>query len=245
MGESDLGHLTPACDVEADVGAGPLGGIVRERQCSIQDPPRAPFPWDEFGDLLRGDVEVAVAIGELPAQLVGRAVDVSRPPPANVCDCREGLIGSVSTDSTVVNPALVMVLCSCHELRVLTLECLAAPPYQLSARDRDRGQEDVFLAVVEAVEAVEDGASNSERRRLGDVQDAGHVGVGGSGQDGMHPRPCLASSARSDWVSDSAAALEIEYAGVRGSGARGLYDTLLTMAPCDLMSIGRNACVRA
>ena len=57
--------------------------------------------------------------------------------------------------------------------------------------------------------------------------------------------PCPASSARSDWVSENAAALEIEYPGMTGRGARAFSDRLLTMTPPARVSCGRKAWVTA
>ena len=57
--------------------------------------------------------------------------------------------------------------------------------------------------------------------------------------------PCPARRARSDWVSENAAAFESEYAGVSGKGARAISDTLLMMAPRERASSGRKARVMA
>ena len=53
--------------------------------------------------------------------------------------------------------------------------------------------------------------------------------------------PWRASSIRSDFVKDNAAAFEIEYAGANGTGARAAKDTLLTIVPRERVSAGRNA----
>jgi len=53
--------------------------------------------------------------------------------------------------------------------------------------------------------------------------------------------PCLANRARWAWVSDSAAAFEIEYAGITGSEARAASERMLMTRPRDRDSRGRTA----
>lgn len=56
--------------------------------------------------------------------------------------------------------------------------------------------------------------------------------------------PAPASSARWDCVIDSAAALEMEYAGITGSAARAAIDDTLTTTPGAAVSCGSRAWVR-
>ena len=57
--------------------------------------------------------------------------------------------------------------------------------------------------------------------------------------------PCIANRARWAWVSDTAAALEMEYAGMTGRDARPANDRMLTTSPRDAVSRGRTAWVRS
>src|SRR5215510_1033281 len=96
----------------------------------------------------------------------------------------------------------------CGERGELALERLdgAAAPAVSDGRRRGVG-EDVLLVVVHR---VEDGSRDGLRSGLRYVESPGHVGVGGAGQDGMNPHARPASRARSDWVMENAAAVEIE-----------------------------------
>lgn len=66
-------------------------------------------------------------------------------------------------------------------------------------------REDVLLAGFDPVEA---GARHRLGRGLGDVDAAGHVGVGRPGQPGVHLHARPASRARSDWVMLKAVAFD-------------------------------------
>jgi hypothetical protein len=95
VGEADLRAGALRLDVEGDAGSRPLRLVLDERQVSVKHVPRDSLARDELGDPLGAAVHVLVAVGELGPQLVGAAVDLSRPPAADVSDGGEGLLRCV------------------------------------------------------------------------------------------------------------------------------------------------------
>ena len=61
----------------------------------------------------------------------------------------------------------------------------------------------------------------------------------------MHVEPRGASSARSDWDIENAAAFEIEYDGIIANAAKAVVDSTLTMVPRVFVSNGREAAITA
>src|SRR5512135_1496108 len=78
-------------NLEHDVRALPLGLVVDEVEAGIRDVPDHPFARHQVSDLLRTAVDVLVAVGELGAETVGTAGDLSRPPRPHVVDGGEDL----------------------------------------------------------------------------------------------------------------------------------------------------------
>jgi len=95
VGEADLRAGALRLDVEGDAGSRPLRLVLDECQVPVKHVPRDSLARDQLGDPLGAAVHVLVAVGELSPQLVGAAVDMSRPPAANVSDGGEGLLRSV------------------------------------------------------------------------------------------------------------------------------------------------------
>ena len=91
MGEADFGLVAVPSDVEGNRRPRPLGLVVGKVEGGVHDLPDD-FPiGNELGDLLLTAVDILVAIGEFVAELVGVAVDLPRPPGANVVDGGEDL----------------------------------------------------------------------------------------------------------------------------------------------------------
>src|ERR1700677_3098645 len=93
VGKTDFGALIGRGDVEGDGGVVPPGFVLDETQEAVLHVPDNPLPRDELGDLLLGVVHVFVAVRPFVAEMVGLALDVARPPSANIVDGVEGLPG--------------------------------------------------------------------------------------------------------------------------------------------------------
>src|SRR5579872_804648 len=92
MGEADLRLVALLRDLEHDVGAVPLALVLHEVDLAGRDVPHDLLARHELGDLLRGPVELLVAVGPLGTERVRAAVDLSGPPPSDVVDRVEGFL---------------------------------------------------------------------------------------------------------------------------------------------------------
>ncbi len=92
MGEAKFGLGAPPGDVEDDVGVPPLVLLGDETELAIQDVPDDPLTRDGLADPLLGPMDVLVPIGELTAQLLGVAFELSCPPSADIVDGGEDLL---------------------------------------------------------------------------------------------------------------------------------------------------------
>src|ERR1019366_9880376 len=123
-------------DVKNDVRAGPFVLVFHKAQMAVGNMPGDLLAGNEFHDLLRGAVRIFVTIRELSSQLVGGALDLSRPPSTNVVDGGEGFVRRLVHRNGCGETALLHGLFSCwldaklnrhalrHEARVLALERL-------------------------------------------------------------------------------------------------------------------------
>ena len=109
MREVDLGLLALGLDVEGDVSARPLGRVADEAEVAVEHVPGDPPTGDQFGDPLGAAVLVLVAVGELVAELVGAALDISCPPAADVVDGGEDLVRGLVEVNVVVKFWLIVV----------------------------------------------------------------------------------------------------------------------------------------
>jgi hypothetical protein len=67
----------PVSDLEGDFGPLPLGRVFGEIEVGVFDEPHDPFARNEVRYLLLGVMNVLVTVGELGAELVGAALDLS------------------------------------------------------------------------------------------------------------------------------------------------------------------------
>src|SRR6202050_4008303 len=84
VGKAELGLVALPRDLKDNVRAIPLGLVFDKVQLGIRYMPYDLLRRYEFGDLLGGAVDVLVPIGKFFAGHVGAAVDLARPPAANV-----------------------------------------------------------------------------------------------------------------------------------------------------------------
>lgn len=80
-------------DVKHDSCALPLGLVVGKLGAAFQDEPNDSLAGNELDYLLLGLVEIPIPIGELAAEPVGVAFDLSLPPLADVVDGVKDLLG--------------------------------------------------------------------------------------------------------------------------------------------------------
>lgn len=90
MREVDLGLALLRRDFEGDLRANPFIRVLEALEFGVDDEPDDFLAGHKFADPLLGVVDARVAIGELVAQPLAFAVDLSCPPSANVVDRVEG-----------------------------------------------------------------------------------------------------------------------------------------------------------
>jgi len=88
----DCGLAGLAGNFKNNVSSDPLRLVLDKGQFGVGNMPHYLLAGNEFRDLLRGAVRIFVTIRELSSQLVGGALDLSRPPSTNVVDGGKGFV---------------------------------------------------------------------------------------------------------------------------------------------------------
>jgi hypothetical protein len=91
----EFGHALLSDDLKDDVSAVPFGSVFDKVNVAVHDMPYHLLARQPFSNPLSGVIKALVAVRELSTELVGTAVNFSRPPPTNVVDGRRRLLQEI------------------------------------------------------------------------------------------------------------------------------------------------------
>src|ERR1700720_177539 len=156
MGEANFRFAALLADFKTDLGAVPFALVVDKAEGAVQHEPNDFLAGNEFRNLLLGIMDVFVSIRKLIAEFAGRAVNISRPPAANIVDGGEGLFGRLVYRK---DQAEILIFHDFLQFRDLRVSGCTGSALRARQNKDDRGTEkESFEAPLHAADQLQPGA---------------------------------------------------------------------------------------